>query len=1189
MAIRVLILHRQLVFAVTVRQALEQTGRFDAHPFTQADAAFDYLRDHPQDVALVDFTLPGRSGPKIVQQLRAIQPDLAIIITPHQENGDVLLASLNLQGMIDTPFGAREIIPLLEEAVNQIAQTPPQGAPPYEYQSGPLTDILGTSRLTRPQIELGPLSTRPLPPDMDDTSNTEQFSRPVDAPVGAVPPTRPLPTDEGGLSADLITKLFADMDGLEVNQDPPATGPFMDTGSTEVPVPSSATDILLQDVMDASLRQYPTGDLLGNPFTDDDYPTTTYEDDPAADIFDQLVTGLLPDEQTGKLTSNPTRILGPDDIADEVYLNTAELNARRYGPTDKLTTGPVGPERSRKDEASELRRAFETGTLVEPPRRRTGSIPGTPPPARLPEEEAAELRRAFETGPLAGNTDHLSQPESEMDWLEQIIPGTRDLPPEDPLDSLVTRDLQPGEEPPRRRGTTPYREAPPPPPSARSTETEPLPAFNSLDNVVQNFGFDAPLQAEDTPAVPMPPPTETSQQPRQRPERDFNNLVDSMRPGETRSRLPERQQQVRDFMVTGGMDSVLQEIKKTRTSQLPRVTDPEAMPPSLPEEPRRIDDTAAFKRLAAEEPPLPSFEASGTVRDLMVGVSDPAFQNVLSLIQGDAVADTSQMQAVVPSATDDINAAFDSFAEPPVLTPEPTLRPALRLMEDYNFGFDDDESGGTSIAQAVLEGSARFSDRPVTSGDVVDQLMQDIQNRLSFYALAVKPLPSWGMETGAFRPVGIDAIREPDFLPEQFEDTGRTRVSSGLRVEPPTGIEFSKPVFEEVIPAAATIPSAVDQIDWDQAWDAPAPNPAPVYDLPEIEARDEDSVLTPAEVDQLPPSVLDINWDVHPEAPPAFAPEVEAPAPMVDAWDAPPTFVPEMEAAAPAPVMESWEVPASSGVLEFPEPEADEAAPEDSFLATVALNLTQYSLETNACSTILTRGHDVLAFAGDLTPYDVEALTAEINADWDVSVEGGARIRFVNLQHTGRDYMLYSIRTEGDLILSLLYDSEVSIRAIRQQAGKLVTALKSTPAPAPKPAKPVSLGTQRMKPVKPAAETYNTYAYLWLLRDPDGELERPVQQAVRAGLTTQLSELFWEIKSLDVHEDYIYLLANVPGEASTHDLMRDLQHRSAQIARAQNPAIQPDELWADGYLALAPGRALQTDEIQGFINFQRMA
>ena len=89
MATRLLIIHRQLDFAVIIKQALEQTGGFAVHPFTKAEAAFDFLRDHPQDIALVDFKLPGRAGPRIVQQLRALQPDIAVVVSPRLSDTDM--------------------------------------------------------------------------------------------------------------------------------------------------------------------------------------------------------------------------------------------------------------------------------------------------------------------------------------------------------------------------------------------------------------------------------------------------------------------------------------------------------------------------------------------------------------------------------------------------------------------------------------------------------------------------------------------------------------------------------------------------------------------------------------------------------------------------------------------------------------------------------------------------------------------------------------------------------------------------------------------------------------------------------------------------------------------------------------------------------------------------------------------
>jgi REP element-mobilizing transposase RayT len=86
----------------------------------------------------------------------------------------------------------------------------------------------------------------------------------------------------------------------------------------------------------------------------------------------------------------------------------------------------------------------------------------------------------------------------------------------------------------------------------------------------------------------------------------------------------------------------------------------------------------------------------------------------------------------------------------------------------------------------------------------------------------------------------------------------------------------------------------------------------------------------------------------------------------------------------------------------------------------------------------------------------------------------------------------------------------------------------------------------------------------------------------------QLNEQRWQIQSLYVGEDHVYLLAGVPGETPAHYIMRDLKRRSADIAHAADPDLTPQMLWADSYLILAPGRELSPEEIQDFINFQRM-
>ena len=80
------------------------------------------------------------------------------------------------------------------------------------------------------------------------------------------------------------------------------------------------------------------------------------------------------------------------------------------------------------------------------------------------------------------------------------------------------------------------------------------------------------------------------------------------------------------------------------------------------------------------------------------------------------------------------------------------------------------------------------------------------------------------------------------------------------------------------------------------------------------------------------------------------------------------------------------------------------------------------------------------------------------------------------------------------------------------------------------------------------------YACVWLLRDPRAHLDDAVSQAIVAGLNIQMQEKQWNIQTLQVREDYVYLLADVPGEDPAYKIVRDLKRRSAEIAHAQNPA-----------------------------------
>jgi REP element-mobilizing transposase RayT len=197
--------------------------------------------------------------------------------------------------------------------------------------------------------------------------------------------------------------------------------------------------------------------------------------------------------------------------------------------------------------------------------------------------------------------------------------------------------------------------------------------------------------------------------------------------------------------------------------------------------------------------------------------------------------------------------------------------------------------------------------------------------------------------------------------------------------------------------------------------------------------------------------------------------------------------------------------------------------------------------------------------------------------------------------------MLYSLKTDEGFTLSLIFAGTTPLRVIRRQGQRLATALQAVPdelveemppapavedVPPPVTAEEAPAAVEVRKP--PEVKVLTAFTYVWLLRDPDLRLSQAAAQAIHAGLSIQLGELGWRIKALHAGEDNVYLLADVPGDAPAQQIVRDLKRRSADIAHAQNPTLDPTTLWADSYFVLTPGRELDMDEIAEFINFERM-
>lgn len=261
----------------------------------------------------------------------------------------------------------------------------------------------------------------------------------------------------------------------------------------------------------------------------------------------------------------------------------------------------------------------------------------------------------------------------------------------------------------------------------------------------------------------------------------------------------------------------------------------------------------------------------------------------------------------------------------------------------------------------------------------------------------------------------------------------------------------------------------------------------------------------------------------------------------------------------------------------------------------LAVLLTQASLELTAEATLLARGGEIVALAGQMHENDVREIGKIIDNDWTANADQ-SRIRFVNLPGNGMDYMLYTQRTQIDdaLSLTMIFAGNMPLKVIRRQSNRLLEALNDVPdVPAVEHIEDEEVAGHVSEMVTMADQaTYDgemmAHSYIWLLHQDIADINVNTAQILVTELRAYLSNKMWEVHTLDVEEDYIYLYASIPGEPVAHEIIRKLKDRSARIIRKQRPELTGKQIWADAYLTLVPGREMSIDEIQRFIRFGRM-
>ena len=119
-----------------------------------------------------------------------------------------------------------------------------------------------------------------------------------------------------------------------------------------------------------------------------------------------------------------------------------------------------------------------------------------------------------------------------------------------------------------------------------------------------------------------------------------------------------------------------------------------------------------------------------------------------------------------------------------------------------------------------------------------------------------------------------------------------------------------------------------------------------------------------------------------------------------------------------------------------------------------AQHLTRLTLESSAQAALITRKNSLWAYAGSLSQNAAKEVAQTVTRNWD-GQKGSDLLRFIRLESTKAEHMLYATRLATDTVLALVFDAETPFSTIRSQASQLVTDLDDEHFEPQKPTRPV--------------------------------------------------------------------------------------------------------------------------------------
>ena len=297
------------------------------------------------------------------------------------------------------------------------------------------------------------------------------------------------------------------------------------------------------------------------------------------------------------------------------------------------------------------------------------------------------------------------------------------------------------------------------------------------------------------------------------------------------------------------------------------------------------------------------------------------------------------------------------------------------------------------------------------------------------------------------------------------------------------------------------------------------------------------------------------------------------------------------------------------------------AQPAPEWLADVsqaAQYLTRLSLESASQAALITRGDKVWAYAGQLPQKAADELGRAVAEHWEDEAD---LARFVHLDATGSDYMMYATSLGGDYILAMAFDAEMPFSQMRAQAGQMAEALAVAPQVEMRAARvdeepqiirmeagddapPAGQGAGRSEaaarpsgtPGTPSAKiqggrsvryvgteetlgesSYDLhYAYAMIPRLPSHKLDGDLSEKLARWLPQLCLSFGWRLEHLNVQPDFIQWMVSMGPEASPDTVVHTLEQHLSECIFEEFPRLRKEnpsgKFWAPGFLIVSGGQ-----------------